>query len=121
MKLSEKQMVFSHKLGVFLLWIYTHPGWTVTIAEVLRPQRLQNIYYKEGKTKTRYSKHTKKLAIDLNLFIHGRYVVDKKKYRPLGEFWESCLGGRWGGRFGIEKGDYKKKIGWDSRHFEFLK
>ncbi|GAG58633.1 unnamed protein product [marine sediment metagenome] len=51
MKLSEKQMAFSHKVGIFLLWIYTHPGWTVTIGEVLRPQRLQNIYYKEGKNK----------------------------------------------------------------------
>lgn len=50
MKLSEKQMAFSYKLGIFLLWIYSHPGWAVTTDEVYRPQRLQNIYYKEGET-----------------------------------------------------------------------
>ena len=121
MKLSEKQMAFSHKVGIFILWIYTHPGWTVTIGEVLRPQKLQDIYYKEGKTKTLYSKHTKKLAIDLNLFKDGRYITNKEKYRPLGEFWEKCLEGRWGGRFGVKKKDYDKKVGWDARHFEYFK
>jgi len=65
---------------------------------------------KRGKTKTLYSKHTKKLAIDLNLFKDGRYITNKEKYRPLGEFWEKCLDGRWGGRFGISKILYGKKI-----------
>lgn len=121
MKLSEKQMAFSHKVGIFLLWIFVHPGWTVTIGEVWRPQRLQRIYYKEGKAKTLYSKHTKKLAIDLNLFKNGRYITNKEKYRPLGEFWEKCLGGRWGGRFDVKKEDYDKKVGWDPFHFEYFK
>ena len=120
MKLSEKQQDFSRKVGIFLLWIYSHPGWAVTIDEIYRSQRLQDIYYKEGKTKTCYSKHTKKLAMDLNLFKNGRLIVERKKYRPLGEFWEFCLSGRWGGRFGIKKRDHDKKVGWDSRHFEYL-
>lgn len=119
MKLSKKQADFARKVGIFLLWIYSHPNWTVTLGEVWRPQRLQRIYYREGKTKTLTSKHTQKLAIDLNLFINGRYITNKKKYRPLGEFWEKCLGGKWGGRFGVKKKDYDTKIGWDSRHYEY--
>jgi hypothetical protein len=47
------------------------------------------------------STHKMKLAIDLDLFLYGQYVVDTETHRALGEFWESlhplC---RWGGRFG---------------------
>lgn len=116
-KLSERQMEFSGKLTVFLMWIFTHRNWGVTFGEVWRPDEMQEIYWKQGKTKLRYSKHQKRLAVDLNLFIDGWYVTSPEAYRPLGEFWES-LGGRWGGRFGVERKDYDMKIGWDSNHFE---
>lgn len=49
------------------------------------------------------SLHTKRLAIDLNLFKDGVYLTDMEAYRPLGEWWEkqsdsdcTCA---WGGRF----------------------
>lgn len=119
MKLSEKQQKFSQNVGMFLLWIYSHSNWTVTLGEVWRHPEMQEIYLKEGKTKVLYSKHQDRLAIDLNLFINGKYTTDKEKYRPMGEFWEHCLGGKWGGRFGIKKKDYDRKIGWDSGHFEY--
>lgn len=119
MKLSEKQRRFSKKVALLLVWVGTHPGWSVTLGEVWRPLRLQRIYFREGKTKTLSSKHVQKLAVDLNFFINGNYITDKKKYRPLGEFWE-YLGGRWGGRFGVKKKDYDKKVGWDPFHFEYL-
>lgn len=78
---------------------------------------MQEIYLKQGKSKVKHSKHQDRLAIDLNLFIKGRYITDPERYRPLGEFWE-CLGGRWGGRFGLQKNDYDTKIGFDANHFE---
>jgi len=118
MKLSEKQQIFARNVGLLLNWIYSHDNWGVTVGEVWRPQEMQEIYYQQGKTKTLSSKHTQRLAIDLNLFIAGKYVTDPEKYRPLGEFWES-LGGRWGGRFSIAKKDYDSKVGWDSGHCEF--
>ncbi len=118
MKLSEKQQVFARKVGFLLGWIYLHDNWGVTLGEVWRPQEMQKIYYREGKTKTLSSKHTQRLAIDLNLFISGKYIIEPEKYRPLGEFWE-LLGGIWGGRFGVKPNDYDIKMGFDANHFEY--
>jgi hypothetical protein len=44
------------------------------------------------------SLHGQRLAIDLNLFQDGIYLVSTDDHLPLGEFWES-IGGSWGGRF----------------------
>jgi len=118
MKLSQKQILFAHNVVDLLIWVHQHEGWEVTLDEVSRPKILQLIYVWAKKSKTLISKHLNRLAIDLNLFIDGVYVDDPEKYRPLGEYWES-LGGRWGGRFGVKPKDYDKKVGWDSRHFEF--
>ena len=67
------------------------------------------IHTVSGKTKTKSSRHTKRLAVDFNLFIKGVYQRSTDAYRPLGEFWKSldehC---RWGG-----------DRGWDGNHFEF--
>jgi len=108
-KLSEKQSEFSQKVAIFLIWIYSHPDWSVTLGEAWRPPEMQEIYLKQGKTKVRHSKHQDRLAIDLNLFIKGKYITDPEKYHPLGEFWE-LLGGIWGGRFEGFK---------DANHFEY--
>jgi hypothetical protein len=45
------------------------------------------------------SLHYSRLAIDLNLFRDGKYLIKDEDHRELGEYWES-LGGSWGGRFG---------------------
>ncbi len=45
------------------------------------------------------SLHCKKLAVDLNLFINGRYLKNTESHQQFGEFWES-MGGSWGGRWG---------------------
>lgn len=46
------------------------------------------------------SYHGKRLAIDLNLFLDGAYLVKTEDHEELGAFWESldpmCT---WGGRF----------------------
>ena len=50
----------------------------------------------------RNSLHTKRLAIDLQLFDQsGRWITEEYPYRLVGEYWEA-LGAdhRWGGRFG---------------------
>lgn len=45
------------------------------------------------------SLHYDRLAIDLNLFRDGEYLITTLDHRPLGEYWES-IGGSWGGRYG---------------------
>lgn len=97
-------------------------GYEFVFGEVRRTQEQQDIYLKTGKTKTKHSKHLVSLAVDFLVFKDGKYIDGKTKeelelLRPLGEFWEG-LGGRWGGRFGVQPKNYDKEIGWDSGHFE---
>jgi hypothetical protein len=51
--------------------------------------------------------HRDRLAIDLNLFIDGRWQQDSAAYEPLGVYWESlgpdCI---WGGRFSMPDGNH---------------
>jgi hypothetical protein len=123
MTLSQKQQIFSKMLGEFLRWIYLQEGYGVTFGEVQRPEEMQEIYFKSGKSKTKDSKHLLKLAADLNLFIKDVYVTDNNKYRCLGQKWEELgksyvVEARWGGRFGLKPEEYSTKIGWDANHFE---
>ena len=46
----------------------------------------------------RNSFHYKRLAIDLNLFKDGKWLIETEDHRILGEFWES-IGGTWGGKW----------------------
>ena len=121
MKLSEKQAIFAKMVGDFLCAIFACKeitGVTVTLGEVHRTEYQQRRYVKTGKSKTYKSKHRQRLAIDLNMFINGKYVTDARKYRILGELWEK-IGGRWGGRFGVALCNYNVEVGWDAGHFEY--
>lgn len=93
-------------------------GLEMTYGEVYRTKEQQALHVKNGVSRVKHSKHQDRLAVDLNLFIDGKYVKDKKKYRVLGEKWEA-LGGRWGGRFSVAPGDFERKVGWDAGHFEY--
>ena len=117
MTLSEQQRQFSLMLGNFLVWIYQQQGLAVVMGEVKRPVEMQKLYVEQGKSKTMQSKHVDSLAVDLSLFVDGVYQTEGDVYRSLGLKWES-MGGRWGGRFGVDPKDYAVKIGWDANHFE---
>ena len=60
------------------------------------------------------SLHPKRLAIDLNLFIDGKYQRSTKAHEKLGKFWKGlhplC---RWGGDFRDAKGKPKP----DGNHY----
>ena len=93
-------------------------GLNVTMGECYRTQDQQDIYFKTGFSKVKYSKHQERLAVVLNLYVDGHYSTNPESYRPLGELWES-LGGVWGGRFNVAKENYETKIGFDAGHFEY--
>lgn len=121
MKLSEKQFIFVGMVAEFLTAIVACKeitGVTVSLGEVHRTAYQQRRYVKTGKSKTYISKHRQRLAIDLNMFIDGKYIRDSRKYRILGELWEK-IGGRWGGRFGVALCNYNVEVGWDAGHFEY--
>ena len=104
-------------IGDLIAWAYAH-GYGLTFGYTFRDEETQRRMVLMGLSKTMNSKHCERLAVDFNLFIGGQFSTNKEDYRPLGEYWES-LGGRWGGRFGVDPKDYTTKIGWDSNHFEY--
>ena len=117
MSLSQRQQTFSIMVANLILFALQE-GIALTFGETYRTEEQQEIHRRNGVSRVRHSKHQDRLAVDFNLFIDGDYVIDKEKYRKLGEEWEKD-GGRWGGRFGVKKEDYDTKIGWDAGHFEF--
>lgn len=90
---------------------------TVRIGEVYRPQAMQDIYVAKGLSKTKNSQHTKKLAIDLNLFKEGRPAT-LEEIRQLGYWWQGLRpNNRWGGSWrGLVEAGKSSFI--DAPHFE---
>ena len=98
MTLRQQQSLFAVTLCQHVLWLFDE-GWEVTFGQVHRPPALALIYAEQG-IGIADSLHNDKLAADLNLFRHGRYLSSTESHRESGEMWESrhplC---RWGGRF----------------------
>ena len=89
MSLGTKQRKFTLMVADLIYWAYEN-GYEITFGDAYRDPRV-DYGHKD-------SLHRKRLAIDLNLFKDGKYLVTTADHRPLGEYWESS-GGTWGGRF----------------------
>lgn len=94
MTLRESQSLFAQLVPLLIQYAYTL-GYEITLGNTT------------AKTKTRTSNHPKRLAIDLNLFVDGKYQRSTAAHGPLGAFWEAlhprC---RWGGRFKPKDGNH---------------
>ena len=88
MSLREEQAKFSRDLSIFILWLY-EIGYEVSIGEVQRPIEMQEIYYKNGRSKTMDSKHLKKLAADLFVVKNGKLLATKEEMQIAGNHWET--------------------------------
>lgn len=88
--LREKQSKFAVMVAELILWALKH-GYQVTLGDAYRGPGCDYGHP--------YSLHKKRLAIDLNLFLGGKYLDKTEDHKPLGEYWES-IGGSWGGRWG---------------------
>ena len=115
MTLREKQSEFARNVGKLITWCYEN-GYEISFGEALRTEEQQLLYF-EGytivkahtdlhfakaprKTKTMASNHLLKLAIDLNIFIDGQLIYDKKKLQPIGDYWGSLHPtNEWGGNW----------------------
>lgn len=102
MKLSDAQWEFLKDLAALICYIETK-GYKATGGELQRTEAQQAIYLREGKSKTKNSRHLQKLAIDLNIFDpQGNLITgDKDKMRMFGDFWEMLAPNEniWGGYF----------------------
>lgn len=99
--LRQKQSIFAKLLPRLIDKAY-ELGFEVTLGETYRsPEEAARLASIGKGIKT--SLHTLKLAIDLNLFKNGKFLVDGESHRKIGEWWEKqstneyeCA---WGGRF----------------------
>lgn len=107
--LSQEQMAFSRDVALLILHIYDN-GYGVTLGEAYRTQEQALVYWKQG-IGIKDSLHTKRLAIDLNLFdSRGNYLTNSKDHQQFGEFWEALSpSNRWGGRFPKRDGNHYER------------
>jgi hypothetical protein len=97
--LGDQQRVFMRLLPRLLDFIHSK-GYEVTLGDGYRsPVVFGGIGQATGYGHPS-SYHKSRLAIDLNLFLDGIYLVHTDDHRKFGEYWESlhpmCT---WGGRF----------------------
>lgn len=99
MTLRQKQSIFAQLVGELLLKARAL-GYEVTLGEAYRSPEEAARLARAGKG-IRNSLHTKRLAIDINLFKNGKYLSRSEDYKTLGDWWktlstpeyECCWGG----------------------------
>lgn len=111
MKRSDHQWAFLKDLATLILFAEDQ-GYKLTGAELYRTKEQARLNADKG-TGIVNSLHRKRLAIDLNLFIDGKYRSDSEAHRPLGEFWESLdPRNNWGGDFKKPDGNHYERVPW---------
>ena len=117
MSLVAKQWKFLRNVAKLIAYADSL-GWVLTGGELYRTMDQQKIYMRNGQSKTLNSRHLSRLAIDLNLFINGKYVTNTDQYKPLGDFWRT-LDERnvWGGDWN-NNGSMQDESFLDGNHFE---
>lgn len=100
MRLGEKQELFAELMAHLLHHAFIL-GYTVRIGHVFRSkEEAERLGFPR-------SLHTKKLAVDLNLFKDGKFLRKTSDHAELGAFWKSlhplCC---WGGDFTRPDGNH---------------
>ena len=97
MKLRQKQSIFVRLVALLIQFAYSK-GYELTFGQAERS------VIEATRLGLQKSLHTKKLAIDFNLFKNGRWLRKTEDHEELGKFWESLSTDEyeccWGGRFG---------------------
>jgi len=116
MTLSDKQANFLIDVAQLIFWCKSR-GYKVTGGELFRTAYQQAEYIRKGYSSTKHSKHLKRLAIDLNIWVDGVSMwkfsdekLLKQVLQPIGDYWESLrVGNVWGGNW---------KVPFDPGHFQ---
>lgn len=107
--LWEKQTAFSRSTAL-LIQKANEMGYEVTLGEGWRSQEqavFKTMINAQKGIGIAASLHTRRLAIDINLFRGGKFLTQSADYQPLGVWWEShCSICRWGGRFKRADGNH---------------
>ncbi len=96
--LSQKQRLFTQLVAKLIEFVYTS-GYEATLGEAFRTPEQAALNAAAG-TGIANSLHTRRLAIDLNLWKDNKYLTDTESYKPFGDWWKQqnalCC---WGGDF----------------------
>ena len=87
MSLRKQQSQFTKALGYLINYAYSL-GYELTLGDTY-PGKFEH---------NPKGQHPNGLAIDLNLFKDGKYLIETSNHEILGIYWE-MLGGTWGGRW----------------------
>lgn len=90
MSLRKHQSIFLKNVAKLITWAFEQ-GYELTGGELYRTEEQQNIYRKNGTSKVQVSKHQKRLAIDLNLFIDGIYQTKTKPTESWQRIGKVCI------------------------------
>ena len=105
MTLGEKQRRFTELVGRLIQWAYAN-GYELTWGEAYRTPEQAALNAKSGAGISN-SLHTKRLAVDLNLFIGDVWQQTTEAHRPLGDYWKTLdPETRWGGDFTKPDGNH---------------
>jgi hypothetical protein len=105
MTLSEQQRAFTRCIGQLIGWAYAN-GYELTFGDAYRSPQQAAANAASG-TGIKNSNHTRRLAVDLNLFIDGVYRTGTEDHRPLGEYFVTLHpDARWGGHFKKPDGNH---------------
>jgi len=125
MSLRKNQSIFALNISKLIVYAY-ESGYEITLGEAYRTKSQQYLYFEgynimklgsdlklaktDPKSKTMFSKHLKKLALDINVFKDGRLLDknDKELFKPLAEYWKSLN----------PKNTCGYYWGWDYNHFQ---
>lgn len=97
--LGESQRGFTLMVAQLILFMYSL-GYEVSFGDAYRDPRLHGEFGEKKGYGIAKSNHKRRLAIDLNLFKDGKFLMTTEHHQMFGEFWESLdQKNRWGGRF----------------------
>jgi hypothetical protein len=113
MSLREQRCLFT-TLVADLIWHINSLGYECAINEAYRDPRVAAMNAKTG-AGIKNSLHSVGLAVDLNLYIKGKYQTSSEAHRPIGDWWKQrhplC---RWGGDFRRKDGNHYS-MEWEGR------
>lgn len=109
LSLGQRQKALTLCIAQLIAYAYSK-GYELTFGDAMRDPRLHGEFGVKAGYGAAKSVHKVRLAVDLNLFVEGKYISsgEHPAYKELGSYWESLHPlARWGGRFN------------DANHFSF--
>ena len=93
MSLRKKQSEFTYAIAKLIMFAYDELGVELTFGDAHRDSRVHGEYGEKLSYSSALSNHKLRLAVDLNLFVCGNYIVGHHDmWDKLHEYWESIGG-----------------------------